>query len=296
MTFLSSMESVMPSTTDRQFVDTRSGNISYVQTADTGPVALFVHGVIVNSHLWRHQLAALADLRRCIAIDLMGHGHTTINPRQPVSFEAQADMLCEFIDALDIDEIDLVANDSGTGVAQIFAARYPERLRTLTLTNGDVQDNWPPVEFSGFLDMVKAGGLPQTLQHMLEDKPFFRGPDAMEGAYENSASVSDDTIDAYIRPHIASPERTNDLVRFILAFDNAQTVRIEQKLRELKVPTLVVWGTGDIFFSKKWSDFLAATLAGPVTQVEVPNARLLFPEERAAELNEALRAFWARGV
>ncbi|MBS0450030.1 MAG: alpha/beta hydrolase [Proteobacteria bacterium] len=286
----------MPSTIERQFVETRSGRISYLQTAKTGPVALFVHGVIVNSHLWRHQLAALAGLRRCIAIDLMGHGDTIIDPQQPVSFEAQADMLREFIGALGIDQIDLVANDSGTGVAQIFAARYPECLRTLTLTNGDVQDNWPPVNFAGFLDMVKAGGLPQTLQRMLDDKSFFRGPDAMEGAYENSATVGDDTIEAYIRPHLASPERTNDLVRFILAFDNAQTVRIEQKLRELNVPTLVVWGTGDIFFGKEWSDFLATTLAGPVSQVEMPNARLLFPEERADELNSALRAFWTRGA
>lgn len=282
--------------TDRQFVDTPSGRISYVENASNGPVALFVHGVIVNSHLWRDQLAALADLRRCIAVDLMGHGYTTIAPQQPVSFEAQADMLYEFIGALGIDQIDLVANDSGTGVAQIFAARYPECLRTLTVTNGDVQDNWPPVNFSGFLDMVKAGGLPQTLQRMLDDKSFFRGPDAMEGAYENSGAVTDDTIEAYIRPHLVSPERTNDLVRFILAFDNAQTVRIEQKLRELNVPTLVVWGTGDIFFGKEWSDFLANTLAGPVTQVEVPNARLLFPEERAEELNSALRDFWTRGA
>lgn len=278
----------------RHFADTRSGRISYLQTSETSPVALFVHGVIVNAYLWRHQLAGLADLRRCIAVDLMGHGHTSIAAGQPVSFEAQADMLCEFLDALGIEQVDLVANDSGTGVAQIFAARYPDRLRTLTLTNGDVQDNWPPINFAGFLDMVKAGGLPQTLQRMLDDKDFFRGPDAMEGAYEHSTSVSDETIEAYVRPHLASPERTQDLVRFILAFDNAQTVGIEHRLRELKIPALIVWGTGDIFFSKEWSDFLARALGGPVTQVEVAGARLLFPEERAQELNNAVRVFWTK--
>lgn len=282
----------MTTPTQRQFATTPSGRIAYVQSAATGPVALFVHGVLVNSHLWRHLLKALADLRRCIAIDLMGHGHTTIKADQPVSFEAQADMLREFLDALDIGQVDLVANDSGTGVAQIFAARYPERLRTLTLTNGDVQDNWPPVEFSGFLDMVKAGGLPQTLQRMLDDKDFFRGPDAMAGAYQDASTVSDDTIEAYIRPHLASPERTQDLVRFILAFDHAQTVKIEPKLRALKVPSLVVWGTGDIFFGTQWSDFLARTLGGPVTQVEIADARLLFPEERPQQLSDALRTFW----
>ncbi|KTC41328.1 hydrolase [Pseudomonas sp. ABAC61] len=274
------------------YVDTPSGRISYKQSSTSGPVALFVHGVIVNSHLWRYQLAELADVRRCIALDLMGHGDTQIAPGQPVSFEAQAEMLVEFIDALGIETFDLVANDSGTGIAQIFATRYPHRLRSLSLSNGDVHDNWPPKDFSSFLDMVAAGGLPQTLQNMVDDKAEFRGPNGMEGAYENSSLVSDETVDAYILPHLSSAQRINDLERFILAFDNAQTVRLEPTLRELTVPTLILWGTGDIFFDKKWSNFLADRVAGSVTQIEVADARLLFPEERPAELNQALRSFW----
>ena len=78
----------------------------------------------------------------------------------------------------------------------------------MTLTNGDVQDNWPPKDFSGFLDMVKAGGLPEALQRILDDKPFFRSGDAMGGAYEAPEVISDDTIEAYVRPHLASAERT----------------------------------------------------------------------------------------
>ncbi len=283
----------MPPITDH-FIETAFGRISYKQAGNSGPVALFVHGVIVNSHLWRHQLPELADIRRCIAVDLMGHGATQIAQGQPLplSFEAQAEMLLAFIDALGIEQLDLVANDSGTGIAQIFAVRNPHRLRSLVLSNGDVHDNWPPKEFSGFLDMVADGGLPQTLQKMLDDKAVFRGADGMEGAYEDSSLVSDETVEAYIRPHLSSVQRTSDLVRFILSFDNTQTVRIEPLLRGLNIPTLIVWGTGDIFFSKQWSDFLADRLAGVVSQVEIANGRLLFPEERADELNQALRSFW----
>jgi pimeloyl-ACP methyl ester carboxylesterase len=109
---------------ERHFANTPSGRISYLQADGEGPVALFVHSVIVNGYLWRHQLAALSDLRRCIAVDLMGHGHTVIAPEQPVSFEAQAEMLAQFLDTLGLDQVDLVTNDSGTGIAQIFATRY----------------------------------------------------------------------------------------------------------------------------------------------------------------------------
>src|SRR5215469_1239801 len=54
----------------------------------------------------------LADLRRCIAVDLLAHGDTEITPSQDVSVTANANMLREFLDALNIDQVDLVGNDS----------------------------------------------------------------------------------------------------------------------------------------------------------------------------------------
>ena len=107
-------------------VETPSGRISYA-SAGSGPVALFVHGVLLNKHLWRRQFAAPSEIRRCIAVDLLAHGDTEIAPDQDVSVTANAQMLREVLDALQIDQVDLVGNDSGGGIAQIFAALNPER-------------------------------------------------------------------------------------------------------------------------------------------------------------------------
>src|SRR5579872_3822528 len=134
----------------RHSVQTKSGRISYAEQG-TGHVALFVHGVLLNGHLWRHQLQDLSGIRRCIAVDLLAHGDTEIAPDQDVSVTANAEMLREFLDALHIDQVDLVGNDSGAGIAQIFAATHPERVRSLTLTDGDTHDNWPPDAFKPFL-------------------------------------------------------------------------------------------------------------------------------------------------
>jgi pimeloyl-ACP methyl ester carboxylesterase len=76
--------SSQPTATTTHHVVTPSGRISYA-TAGAGPVALFVHGVVLNKHLWRHQLAGLSDIRRCIAVDLLAHGDTEITPDQDVS-------------------------------------------------------------------------------------------------------------------------------------------------------------------------------------------------------------------
>src|SRR5258705_12597828 len=112
----------------RHSVETASGRIAYTEQG-TGPVALFVHGVLLNGHVWRHQLAHLSDIRRCIALDLLAHGDTEIAVDQDVSVTANAAMIREFLDALKIDQVDLVGNDSGGGIAQIFAARNHERAR-----------------------------------------------------------------------------------------------------------------------------------------------------------------------
>src|SRR5258708_39837841 len=144
-------------------IRTRSGRISYVEQG-AGPVALFVHGVLLNGHLWRHQLAHLSDIRRCIALDLLAHGGTEITPDQDVSVTANAKIIMEFLDALNIDRVDLVGNYSGGGIVQIFAALHPERVRSLTLTDCDAQDNWPPEAFKPFLAMAAAAGLRANLE------------------------------------------------------------------------------------------------------------------------------------
>src|SRR5258708_795116 len=269
-------------------VDTPSGRISYTE-AGAGSVALFVHGVVLNKHLWRHQLAGLSDIRRCIALDLLAHGDTEIAPDQDVSVTANAKMLREFLDALHIEQVDLIGNDSGGGISQIFAALNPDRIRTLTITNSDAHDSWPPEAFKPFVDMAIAGGLKDTLNAMLSDKAIFRSPGALGPAYEHPEKVSNEDIETYLRPHVRTEQRTRDLQRFVAAFDNKHTLAIEPQLKALKAPTLIVWGTDDVYFPVKWAHWLGETIPGAKKPVELEGARIFFPEERAEVFNKLLR-------
>jgi len=275
----------------RRSIATPSGRIHYAEQGE-GPVALFVHGVLLNGHLWRHQLAHLSDLRRCLAPDLLAHGDTEIAPEQDVSVSANARMLAEFLDALEIDQVDLVGNDSGGGIAQIFATNHPERVRSLTLTDCDAHDNWPPTAFEPFLAMAAAGGLAGALGAMVGDKRIYRAADALGPAYERPETVSDETIDIYLQPFLRSEQRTRDLQRFLAAFDCSHTLAIEAQLRALQAPTLVAWGTDDIYFDVRWSRWLQQTIPGVRRRVEFEGARLFFPEERWEAFNQELRAHW----
>ena len=274
-------------------VRTPSGEIAYEERGD-GPVALFVHGVFVNGPLWRHVIDRGGYARRCIAVDLLAHGETRIAPDQDVSFRAQAEMLEQFCVALGLDQVDLVANDSGGGIAQIFAARHPERIRTLTLTNCDVHDNWPPPALGPTRELIAAGGFGDLADQMLGDIDVARA--AFSVAYEDPTTLDTDSLQTYIGPLAASPQRAADLTRFFAHMDGAdpceQTVEIEPLLRELDVPTLVVWGTGDVFFDVTWAHWLSDTIPGCHTVVELDGAKLFFPEERPDDLAPYLLDLW----
>jgi pimeloyl-ACP methyl ester carboxylesterase len=275
----------------RHSVQLPSGRISYLEQG-SGAVALFVHGVLLNGYLWRNQLAGLSDIRRSIAVDLLAHGDTEIAPGQDLSVTANAKMLKEFVDALKIDQVDLVGNDSGAGIAQIFAALYPQHIRSLVLTNGDCHDNWPPEAFKPFLAMAAAGGLEKTLNAMLSDKSVYRSQQALGPAYERPDRISDETIEKYLRPLVRSQARTRDFERFLAAFDNKHTLDVERQLNALRAPTLIVWGTDDIYFPVKWSHWLSENIPGTRRRVEFEGARIFFPEERWQDFNEELREHW----
>lgn len=274
---------------DRRSIDTPSGRIAYTEKG-TGPAALFVHGVFLNGALWDGVVSRVADGRRCLVPDLLCHGDTREHSDSDVSFAGNAQALVQFLDALDVGKVDVVANDSGGGIAQILAARHPQRIRSLTLTNCDVHDGWPPPAFMPTVEMVLAGGLRAMLESMTADPTVARA--ALGVGFQWPERLSDDTLQGFLRPLLASDERVRNLERFFASMDCRQTVEVESLLRTLQAPTLLVWGTADVFFDIEWAHWLGRTIPGFQRLVELPEAKLFFPLERPAELAAEIRRHW----
>jgi pimeloyl-ACP methyl ester carboxylesterase len=269
-------------------IQTRSGEMAYVDAGE-GRVALFVHGVGTSSHLWRNVIDAFRDDRgrRCIAIDLPLHGETP--PRQDYSLPALAEAIEDFCAALELTGFDLVANDTGGAIAQVFAARHPERLRTFTLTNCDTHDNLPPEQFKATVEMAERG----KLAPLIAGGGLDVARASLGAGYERAEALSDETLRAYIGPISRTPERARDFERFLVSLRAADLLDAEPALRKVDVPTLVVWGNGDEFFELSWAYWLRDTIPGVTEVIEIAGAKLFFPDERAADLVPHLRRHWA---
>jgi pimeloyl-ACP methyl ester carboxylesterase len=276
----------------RQSAPTKYGDVSFIESGH-GPAAVFIHGVFLNADLWRHQIEGLGDLRRCLAVDLLGHGGSPYLGADELSMSLQADMIVAFLDALGLDSVDLIGNDSGGAIAQLVVALVPERIRTLTLTNCDTHDNWPPPAFAPIVELARQGALADGLRALAVDPDTARN--SLSSGFEHPEDLSDEQVQGFFGPIGSSDARAEAIQCYVAGMDNRVTVAIRDDLAAFRSPTLIVWGTADEFFDVKWARWLAATIPGTVRCVEMEGAKLFFPMERPLALNEEIRALWMNG-
>ena len=273
----------------RKFVSTSFGRIAYVEHG-SGPAALFIHGWPLNGYHWRDVIARVSNVRRCIALDTMGLGHTEISAGQNVSLTEQSRMVTAFLDALKIDKLDVVGNDSGGAIAQLLAASGPSRIRSLTLTNCDVHTNFPPAALGPVVAAAEEKTLRLLLKNLLGDVAQLRAAFAV--AYQYPERVAHETFKAYLEPILSSDDRAASMERFLTSLDSSHLTSIEDKLKKLTVPTMIVWGTADTLFPLKWAQWLKQTIPGARGVIEVPNGKVFFAEEHPELLSEKLRVLW----
>ncbi|WP_030440973.1 alpha/beta fold hydrolase [Actinoplanes subtropicus] len=267
---------------------TTRGPAGYLDTGSgPGGAALFIHGVGTGSSLWRGVIDLIGDERRCVALDLPLHGRTPA----AASYELgeTADFVAAFCASLGLTGIDLVANDTGGAIAQIFAARHPESLRSFTLTNCDTIGNIPPKIFAPVVWLARARLLAPlqrlALRNSRQARKLLYGP-----GLQNVEALPIALVEEWLAP--LSGARAREAERWMAAIRARDLVAVQPKLATLEVPTQLVWGTGDAFFARSWAYKLRNLIPGTREVIEVPGARLFFPVERPADLAEPLLRFW----
>jgi haloalkane dehalogenase len=279
----------------RRFADLPSfpGNrIAYVERGQ-GQAALFLHGYPLNGFQWRGALERLSPYRRCIAPDFMGMGYTEARADQDLTPDSQADMLAALLDALQVDRVDLVANDSGGEMAQVFLARHMDRVRTLLLTNCDVDENNPPDLFKPMIAAARKGQLADIfLLPQLKDKSVARSSKGIGVAFTHPEAIADETVETYLGPLASSPLRKEQFNRYTVGVGANELVAVREKLKHFHGPARMVWGTGDPLFPVKWAEWLDRTLPGSQGVRCIEAANLFFPEEMPDVIAEEALKLW----
>jgi pimeloyl-ACP methyl ester carboxylesterase len=274
--------------------DTRSGQLAYVDIG-SGPPVLFVHGVCVNSALWRRVIAAVQHEYRCLAVDLPLHGRSPARSDHNYSLATLAQALGDLLDDLDVPVVHLIGNDTGGAVCQVFAATQHERLRSLTLTNCDTRDNIPPEPFVRTVELARQGRLAKAATRWVHNLNLARSERSIGSGYRNRAYLTDAAIRHYLGPVLGTLEVAKEFEHFLsTALRADDLITTEPMLSELDVPTLIVWAANDIFFDRQWADQLAQLIPGASQPIIVPDAALYFADEQPETLVPHLLSHWGQ--
>jgi pimeloyl-ACP methyl ester carboxylesterase len=235
----------------------------------------------------------LKDDYRCIAPDQLTLGDSERSATGGIDFTSQAQMVLDLAHNLGVGQFHLVGNDSGGAISQIIACAAPERALSLTLTNCDVDENVPPPTFAQAVALARAGLFSRAMSDMLTNLELARSDFGLGVGFEHKESITPELVDTYIAPTLATDARAADLNAYVAAFEPKHLVAIRGKLKALNVPTQLLWGTEDIFFTLKDADWLARTIPGFRRLEKAQGARLFFAEERPEWIATHVREFAA---
>jgi pimeloyl-ACP methyl ester carboxylesterase len=284
-------------TAARKYARTPFGDIAYLEKGQ-GRTVLLLHGFPLNGFQWRGVIERLGPHARCIAPDFLGMGHTRVAREQEVGADSQVLMLASLLNALGAARVDLIANGTGGAVAQLFAVRYPERVRSLLLTNCDTEIQSPPAALQPMIALSHEGRfVDEWLARWHADPALARSARGIGGmCYWNRAHPTDEAIDMYFGPPIESIDSRRALHRFAIAMQPNTLIGIEGALRRGRIPTRVAWGTADKIYDATNADYLDRTFGNSRGVRRLPHAKLFWPEERPDIVAAQARILWASGA
>jgi pimeloyl-ACP methyl ester carboxylesterase len=277
-------------TEERRSVRLEQGEIRYREYGAGAPV-VFVHGLLVNGKLWRKVVPALAREHRCIVPDLpLGSHETPMAEGADLTPLGLARLVVDFVDALGLDRVTLVGNDTGGAICQIVAAEHPERVASLVLTNCDAFDCFPPKEFAPLVLGARVPGFLWELAQALRLDAVRRSPLAY--GWLTKRPVDGALLDEWLRPLIASGEIRRDVAAVLRGISPRYTLEAAEKLRSFPRPVLIAWAPEDRFFKFAHAVRLASLL--PDARLEtIDDSRTFVPEDQPERLASLIGAFLA---
>ncbi len=250
------------------------------------PPVVFVHGVLVGASLWTAVADALAARGiRSIAPDLpLGAHRLPVGERAEQSPRGVARQVISLLEALDLDDVTLVGNDTGGAICQFLLDTDSSRIGRLVLTNCDAFEQFPPASLQKFTQLLtRRPAVAAAAQAMratrFRHSAFGYGPFARRFDAAMTA--------AWIEPLRTDERVRDDVVRFAQAIDGDDLVAVGTRLGRFTRPVRVVWGTADPYFTLDLAARLVAAFPD-ASLVEVEGARTFVPiddpERVAAEI------------
>jgi pimeloyl-ACP methyl ester carboxylesterase len=271
-----------------------AGTIKYQDTGGSGPVILFVHGLLATGDLWSTVIPRLSDRARCVAPDLPLGGHKTpMNPDADLSPRAVAGLLAEFMERLDLNDVTVVGNDTGGAICQLLVTEHPDRIARLVLTPSDCFEYFFPPRFRPLQWASRVPGLLGVAVQPLRLTAVMNSPLGLGDATKQR--IPREAAAEMMRPYFTNKGIRRDAEKFVRGVSNKDTLAAAERLRDFDRPVLLAWAREDKFFPVKLAERLLERL--PDGRLElIDDSYTFIPIDQPERLAELVRGFVLDGA
>ena len=244
-------------------VEVQGATIEYDDRGSGRPVVC-VHGYVMGGNLWDELAERLATRGYRVLTPTwpLGAHRVPLHDGADAGVEAQARRIAGFLEALDLDDVVLVGNDTGGALSQLVAAHHPERVGALVLTNCDVFERFPPSFFKALRPVARSRRAFASIVRSLQIGAIRRSP---LGYGLLSHKGVDQLAVGWVRAAREDAGVREDTRRFTRALDSSVMLAAEADMRRFDRPVLLAWGTDDRLFPVRDAERLAGVF---------PDARL----------------------
>lgn len=274
-----------------QQVDFPQGVLRYHETGSGKPV-VFVHGVFVHSGLWRKVVPGIAAAGfRCLAPDWpFGSHELPMRPDADLSPVGCAELIADFLDALDLTDVTIVASDTGGALTQIMLARRPERVGRVVLLPSDCFESFFPPMFAPLIAAARVPGAMTVVSRLARIRALWRLPFVLGAVLKHPAPR--EVLDSYVRPVGDSAGVRRDARKLLRGVDSQLTLQAAEKLRTFDKPVLLAWANEDKVFPISLARRLADVFPD-ARLVEIPDSYTFVSEDQPEVLVRHVLGFLA---
>ena len=260
------------------------------ERAATGAPVVFLHGILVSGTLWSATADALAAAGvRSYAPDLpLGSHRIALDPGADQSPRGIARRIISFLEALELEDVTLVGNDTGGAICQFLLDTDSSRIGRVVLTNCDAFDHFPPAPFDVLFKAFRNATAIRGLMAPMRATAVRHSP-AGFGLLVNEPLDAEQTH-AWAEPCLTDAGVREDVARFAKAVDPQELLAVSNRLGGFEGPALLVWGTGDRFFKVDFAHRLCKVF-GDARVIEIEGGRTFVPHDHPARLAQEFAAF-----
>ncbi|VXC36763.1 Alpha/beta hydrolase [Pseudomonas sp. 8Z] len=255
-------------------VRVRDLNIHYYQGGPAnGEVIVLIHGFAADKDNWLRFARHLTDRYRVIALDLPGFGQSD-HPVGSYDVGTQAERLADFLDTLKLGQVNLLGNSMGGHIAALYAARYPQQVKTLALFD------------NAGVDAPHESELYQRLREGKSNPLVVRQPEDFQQLL-NFVFVEPPYLPQPLKQYLAE-RATDNAAYYAQVFQQLveRYIPLEPELPKVTAPTLLLWGRQDRVLDVSSIEVMQALLQKPSVAIidGVGHAPMLERPEQSALL------------